>query len=64
VYEPFRRRFSVATIDSNWSVFSDRSRLIDTRSSKKDRHEPVYHLVKLEVEVDVHAQLKERLPFR
>jgi nicotinate-nucleotide pyrophosphorylase (carboxylating) len=41
--------------------FSACRRLIDTRSSEKDRREAIYYLVKIEVEVDTRAQLKETL---
>jgi nicotinate-nucleotide pyrophosphorylase len=41
--------------------FSAFRRLIDTRSSEKDRREAIYYLVKIEVEIDTRAQLKETL---
>jgi Quinolinate phosphoribosyl transferase, C-terminal domain len=41
--------------------FSVCRRLIDTWSSKKDRREATYRLVKIEVEVDTRAQLQKAL---
>lgn len=41
--------------------FSACRRLIDTRSSEKDRREAIYYLVKIEVEVDTRARLKVTL---
>jgi hypothetical protein len=41
--------------------FSVCRRLIDTWSSKKDRREAIYRLVKIEVEVDTRAQLQKAL---